>query len=55
MNDRQLLIHNLYREFEKEKWKIQLSLLSGLNTATLITRKGNFKISMVIKIEKEEN
>ena len=51
MSNKELLIHNLFREFEKEKWKIKAQLLKKLNEVILTSKKDNYKISMVIKIE----
>ena len=51
MNNKELLIHNLFREFEKEKWRIKTQLLKKLNEVILTSKKDNYKISMVIKIE----
>lgn len=54
MNNKKLLIHNLYREFEKQKWNIELLLLTQMNNFYLESKKDGYKISMTIKVEKEE-
>ena len=55
MDDKKILIHNLYRQFEKDKWLIERNLLAVMNEIMLVSKKDNYKISMIIKIEKEEN
>ena len=52
--NKELLIHNLYREFEEHKWYIELLLSTQLNSFILETKKYGYKISMTIKLEKEE-
>ena len=54
MIDKKILIHNLYRQFEKDKWDIERLLLSSMNEVLLITKRNGLKINMVIKIEKDE-
>ena len=54
MIDKKLLIHNLYRQFEKDKWLIEKNLLEAMNEVMLVTKKNDYKISMIIKIEKDE-
>lgn len=54
MIERKILIHNLYRQFEKDKWNIENILLGQLNEIAIATKKDNKKITMIIKIEEEE-
>ena len=54
MSDRELLINSLIRQFEKDRISLKKILLYELNEVSLVTHKGNQKITMIIKIEKEE-
>ena len=54
MIDKKLLIHNLYRQFEKDKWDIERLLLNTMNEVVLTTKRNGLKISMVIKIEQDK-
>lgn len=54
MDNKKLLIHNLYRQFEKDKWIIEQNLLTTMNEIMLITKKDDLSISMIIKIKQEE-
>ena len=54
MQDKEMLIHNLYRQFDKNKWQIKLNLLSSMNEVMLVSRKGDYKITMIVKLEKDE-
>lgn len=53
MNTKELLIHNLYRQFEKDKWNMK-QVLSIMNEVMLVTKRDNLKISMIIKIEEDK-
>lgn len=54
ITDIKLLIHNLYRQFDKDKWNIERNLLNNLQEVILVSKKSGYKISMTIKLEKEE-
>ena len=54
MLDKKILIHNLYRQFQKDKWIIEENLLNNMNEIMLVSEKNGYKISMVIKIEKNK-
>ena len=49
---KEVLIHNLYKKFEKDKWNIK-QLLLLMNEVILTTQNGNYKISMTIKIDEK--
>ena len=50
--NKEILINNLYRKFEKDKWQIK-DILLILNQVLLTTKKGKHKITMIIKIEED--
>ena len=54
MTEREWLIHNLYRKFEKDKWQLKMNLMQGFKEVALTTTKGKEKITMIIKIEDNE-
>ncbi len=54
MMDKQILINNLFRQLEKERKNIRNLLLFEMNQVMLVSHKGDMKITMVIKIEKEK-
>ena len=52
MTSKEWLIHNLYREFEKDKWDLK-DILLIMNEVVLTTKKDNYKITMTIKIDEK--